>query len=143
MRYLIITSLFFFGLMGSTLSAQGGIAGPAGAGSLFNDTILVRINRRLLLTDGQIPQVRTMITAYQTDLADNPPATPEDKRARRRAFRSNVMAILTPEQKARAKAQRAGGGRKKGASQQKRNWLDVIIDDVANPLIERRNRGGN
>lgn len=139
MRWIYITVFFFMSMTGVTLSAQGGIGA---GGSVFNDTILFRINQRLLLTDDQYPQVEAMLEAYQNDLASNPPVSREDKRARKRALRTRIMGILTPEQKARAKARRSGGGKRSAPTPQKRSWFDVLLDDVASPLLERRKRGG-
>ena len=143
MRYLLMTCLFFLGLLGNPLLAQGAIPGPAAAG-IFNDTMLVRITRRLQLTPTQQPQVAAILTSYRTDLVENPPTSVEDKRARKRAARSRVMAVLSPEQKARLKAERGARNGNNPPSPQNRHWLDTMLDDVANPLLDsrKRRRGG-
>ena len=80
------------------------------------------------------------MNSYATDFAENPPVSPEEKRTRKRAARNQVMALLTPEQKARIKARRTGRSGQAAAAPGKRNWLDSLLDDVASPLIERRQR---
>jgi len=138
-----MTCLFFLGLMGNALLAQGAVPEPAATG-VFNDTMMVRITRRLQLTPSQQPRVAAILSSYRTDLAENPPTSVEDKRARKRAARSRVVALLSPEQKARLKAGRRARGGKGQPSPQKRHWLDTILDDVANPLLDsrKRRRGG-
>lgn len=141
MRQLFITTLFFLGLMGNTSFAQGAMPGTAGPGSIFNDTMLVRITRRLRLTPEQQPQVMAIISSYTADLVDNPPTSPEEKRTRKRAARKQVMALLTPEQQARLKARRTGRDGRGNAGPEKIHWMDSLLDKLATPLLDHRQRG--
>ncbi len=139
MRHLLIIALILLGGMTNTLAAQDITPGTAGPGAVFNDTIMLRLSRRLQLTPTQQPQVAAIMNSYRADLAANPPGSPEERRTRKRNARSQVMALLTPEQKARLKANRNGKG-----SGGKRGWIDVLLDDVARPMLDgrRRQRGG-
>lgn len=95
---------------------------------------LARIAAKLQLTDEQLPRVEAILEEFAQQ---PPPVTPEEKKARRRALRARVSALLTPEQ--RALVQQGRANTTAGApGKHKRNWLDVLIDDVATPLINQR-----
>lgn len=100
---------------------------------------LDQLTVRLSLTPEQIPAAEQLLAAYYTELIDNPPATPELKRARKRTFRNRFRQLLTPEQQADLRS--GTKSRKATATAQKqRHWLDVLIDDVATPLLEKRKK---
>lgn len=108
---------------------------------------LDKVSAKLQLTDEQIPKVEALLLEYFQQLTDNPPTSPQDKGARRRALRTSVGKILTPEQRQRMRQSKAKGGARKQAGRQnskpQRNsdtWLDRLIDDVAAPLLEQRQR---
>jgi len=108
---------------------------------------LDKVSAKLQLTDEQIPEVEALLLNYFQRLKDDPPASPQDKGARRRALRASVGKILTPEQRQRMRQGKAKSGARKQAGKQKntpqRNnstWLDRLIDDVAAPLLEQRQR---
>lgn len=106
---------------------------------------LEKIATKLQLTEAQIPQVAAILETFAATTAANPATTPEAKRAQRRALRTEVMALLSPEQRAlvkRGKANTNGGQRQgpnKPATQPaKRNWFDLLLDEVATPLLNNR-----
>ncbi|MEM6770789.1 MAG: hypothetical protein AAF597_09420 [Bacteroidota bacterium] len=138
MRWYLLTLLLASAYY-SAIFAQGVDAQPTQG---WHDTMMVRITQRLQLTPDQVPQVRTLLEAHHADMQNNPPASVDERKVRKRALRSRVMAILTPAQRERLKAQRGGSRNQKNAAAGKRHWLDVIIEDVAAPLLDRRKRNG-
>ncbi|MFK8161366.1 MAG: hypothetical protein AB8H12_02790 [Lewinella sp.] len=99
---------------------------------------LNKIAAKLQLTDEQLPQVTAILEEFSQQA---PPTTPEEKKARRRALRTRVMALLTPEQKALVRQGRPAGNNRKAPAnggKTKRNWFEVLLDDVAMPLMNQR-----
>lgn len=110
-------------------------------------TQLNKVAAKFQLTDEQIPKIETLLTEYFQNLKDNPPASPQEKATRRRELRKAAGQILTPEQRQQMRQGKAkSGGRnqagKQNSSPQRNNnsWLDRLIDDVAAPLLEQRQR---
>lgn len=113
---------------------------------------LDKVAAKLQLTEDQVPEVEALLLAYFQELKDNPPASPQEKGARRRALRAAVGQLLTPEQRQRMRKGKAQGGNRKQAEKRKAapparsndNWLDRLIDDIAMPILEQRqsNRRG-
>jgi len=100
---------------------------------------LDKLSTRLKLTPAQSSAAEVLFADYHADLADNPPATPELKRARKRALRGRFRQLLTPEQQADLRS--GNKGRNSTApTPKKRHWLDALLDDVATPLIEKRKK---
>ncbi len=101
---------------------------------------LDKITAKLQLTEGQRSQVAAILEEFSQQ---GMPATPEDKKARRRALRTRVMALLTPEQKARARQGRPSGNNRRAPAtneRSKRSLFDILLDDVATPLLNQRKR---
>lgn len=144
--------LLFFALLLSPLSAQETLAEEEVYEEEETSTTdpafqarLEKIATKLQLTDTQLPEVAAILEEFAAATAANPPTSPEAKRAQRRALRTRVMRLLSPEQKAlvqRAKGNANGRQRQSGtkASPQpkKRNWFDVLLDEVATPLLNNR-----
>ncbi|MEM1358544.1 MAG: hypothetical protein AAGF89_10105, partial [Bacteroidota bacterium] len=106
---------------------------------------LDKITAKLQLTEAQIPEVAAILKEFTATAATNPPTTPEAKRAQRRTLRSRVMRLLSPEQRAlvqagrgRANASPHQASKKAGPQPQKRGWFDVLLDDIAAPLLNNR-----
>lgn len=95
---------------------------------------LAKIAARLQLTDDQLPQVEAILEEFSLQPV---PTTPEAKKARRRALRARVSALLTPEQRVLIQQSR-NNAPGKAAGKASRNWLDVLVDDIAAPLINQR-----
>lgn len=99
---------------------------------------LDKIVARLQLTEDQRWQVAAVLEEFAQQ---GTPTTPEEKKTRRRALRARVMAMLTPEQKALARQGRPSGNNRRGPASNektKRGWFDVLLDDVAMPLLNQR-----
>lgn len=99
------------------------------------------------LTDEQVPKMKELLLQYAQDLKENPPASQQEKGARRRALRASVSKILTPAQlqqmrqgKSRGGARKQSGNRNSPRQGKSDNWLDRLIDDIAVPLLEKRQR---
>ncbi|MTB53738.1 hypothetical protein [Lewinella sp. W8] len=133
------------------LSAQDSLkitAAPSPA--IAEDVIeqkLDRIDQRLGLLPDQRASIREVLITFTEKYGDQPPATKDEKRQRRRALRQAVSALLTPEQIARIKESRknASGNLPKNNSGSpsptpKRSFLDILLDDIATPLLEKRKR---
>ncbi len=139
---IIISSLFSSGLRAQEESygEEELTEDPAYVASPASEK-LAKIAARLQLTEAQLPQVEAILLEFA---ASPPPTTPEAKKARRQALRARVGQLLTPEQRALLQPGRnttAGRSRKGGSG--KRNLLDVLIEDVATPLLDQRRKGRN
>jgi hypothetical protein len=143
MRFLLITLFIISSLFSCALFAQEEgydetptdnteyTAPPA-------NSKLDRIAAKLQLTEEQKSQVAIILEEFAQE---TPPATPEEKKTQRRALRTRVTALLTPEQKAIIRQGRsAGKNRRANGAKAKRSWFDVLLDDVATPLLNRRNQ---
>lgn len=100
---------------------------------------------RLELTDEQTPAVGDLLLAYHEDHTAEPPADDGEERTRRRALHTSVNNLLTPGQR---QLLRDWTGEHPAASPgkpKKRKWFDVLIDDVAAPILDKRRkkRGGD
>ncbi|MEM9261101.1 MAG: hypothetical protein AAGA62_15775 [Bacteroidota bacterium] len=147
-------TLFIFLLfvpLASSLSAQEALSEEAAYEATDPTTDpafqarLEKITVKLQLTDAQIPEVAAILKEFAATAAANPPPTMEAKRTQRRALRSRVMRLLSPEQRAlvqggrgRANANPRQGGKKAGAQSPKRGWFEVLLDDIATPLLNNR-----
>ena len=100
---------------------------------------LDQLTARLGLTPEQRPAAEALLSEYYAELQANPSATAEEKRSRKRAFRKRFQQLLTPDQQQTLRAGN-GGGSQRQAAPPKRGWLDVLIDDVATPLLDNRRR---
>jgi hypothetical protein len=141
MRLLLI-SLLFIGSLPLLLAQEEEGYGEeettitAPASSPMGNT-LAKIATKLQLTDEQLPQVEAILREFQsTPKADSPQA----KKARRRALRARISTVLSPEQQTlmRQNSRPFGRGNARPGTAAKRNWLDVLIDDIAAPLIDKR-----
>jgi hypothetical protein len=105
---------------------------------------LDKIVVKLQLTEEQVPQVETLLQEFFQQRQDNPPSSPQEKGERRRQLRTSVGKLLTPEQRQQMRQGKGGKkqARRSNASPQRNsdNWLDRLIDDVAAPLLEKRQR---
>lgn len=143
LRWLILLSLFLFGPWGNALPAQEEPSDDPFLEDPVSDAPwrkqLDQLTLRLDLTDEQVPAAESLLEEYYTSLTENPPATPEEKRTRKRALRARFARLLTPEQQATLRnSKNANPG--ENPQRQKRGWLDVLLDDVATPLLNNRNR---
>lgn len=143
MRFLPTTLFIISSLFSGVLCAQEeGYDEPLNDATEYvapqvNDQ-LDRIAAKLQLTEEQSVQVANILEEFSLE---TPPATPEEKKARRRALRARVTALLTPAQKALIRQRRpAGNNRNSPAANGKarRNWFEVLLDDVATPLLNQR-----
>ncbi|MEM9928862.1 MAG: hypothetical protein AAF840_03495 [Bacteroidota bacterium] len=140
--FFIIASLFSCGLTAqeesydeTTLTAE-----PTSLSSAASEK-LKKVAAKLRLTEDQLPQVEAILLEFAAQPA---PTTPEARKARRRALRARVSQLLTPEQLALARQIRQGKGKsRQQPTTQKRNLLDMLIEDVATPFIEQRLKGKN
>jgi hypothetical protein len=149
MRLLILTLGIL--LSGLPLGAQDSLSiistpQTEGAGAMIEQK-LDRIDQRLGLMPDQRESIRKVLVDFTEKYGGQPPDTPEEKRQRRRALRQAVSTLLSPEQIALMKE-----GRKKRSGTlpdkrvgspsptPKRNFLDVILEDIATPLLERRKK---
>lgn len=140
MRLLLISLLFISSLPLLLAQEEEGygeeeLTTAAPASSPFGNK-LAKIATKLQLTDEQLPQVEAILLEFQASpKADSPQA----KRARRRALRARISTVLSPEQQSlMLQSSRSGSGNARSGAATKRNWLDVLIDDIAVPLIEKR-----
>lgn len=146
MRLLVISLLFISSL---PLSAQAEeeaygeeeMTTTAAPASSPMGNMLAKIATKLQLTDEQLPQVEAILREFQATPKAN---SPQEKKARRRALRARVSTVLTPEQQAlmRQNSRPSGSGNARPGTTAKRNWLDVLIDDIAAPLIDKRRKKG-
>ncbi|WP_273443689.1 hypothetical protein [Neolewinella agarilytica] len=146
MRLLLISLLFIGSLSLPAQAEEEGygeeeeVTTTAPASSPMGNT-LAKIATKLQLSDEQLPQVEAILREFQsTPKADSPQA----KKARRRALRARISTVLTPEQQTlmRQNSRPSGTGNARPQTAAKRNWLDVLIDDIAAPLIDKRRRKG-
>jgi hypothetical protein len=143
MRFLLISLFIISSLFSCALSAQEEdydetptddteyAAPPA-------NTKLDKIATKLQLTDEQLPQVAAILEEFSQQA---PPTTPEERKTRRRALRTRVIALLTPEQKAIVRQGRSVGNSRKASTvngKAKRTWFETLLDDVATPLLNQR-----
>ncbi|TXF89991.1 hypothetical protein FUA23_08545 [Neolewinella aurantiaca] len=106
------------------------------------ETMLDKISRKLQLSEEQVPQVETLLQDFFQHPENQTGASPEV----RRALRAAVSKLLTPDQRQLLKQKRARNGTVRRGSNpnmvapQKSSWLDLLLDDVAYPLLEKRRR---
>ena len=140
MKLLLLIPLFFLGWLGHGLAAQEELQQEELAIASSADEQLGRISAKLQLTEDQLPEVRLLLEEFLEQNQINPATTPEEKRSRRRAIRGRMAKLLTPEQQA---LMRQKGGKARQAQRpekQQKHWLDALIDEVATPLLEKRQR---
>ncbi len=97
---------------------------------------LAQIAAKLQLSNEQLPQVEAILLEFSTAPK---PDSPQAKRARRRALRARISTILSPEQQQLMRQNNSPNTRNtRSGKATKRNWLDILIDDIAAPLIDKR-----